>query len=243
MDTRAALWKAICENPFDDLPRLALADWLEETGDLDRATFIRTHIRMSNLPPDYPDVLTLQAQFARLRVQCSERWRAELPRLPGVNLPSSYHRGLFGQALIDRFRQFVRSADELFAALPIQFLSFKAINPQQCEQLVRSPYLGRLYRLNLARTTVGDQGARLLAGCPGLANLGELVLAGFLRSGAGTSVMFSPARLRRGGVLALARSPYLTRLKVLDVSFNGLDEGSLAILRERFGNAVRCRTG
>lgn len=49
--TERALLRAILEDPADDLPRLAYADWREETGDDDRAEFIRVQIELSKLPP------------------------------------------------------------------------------------------------------------------------------------------------------------------------------------------------
>lgn len=39
-----ALLKAILDDPADDLPRLAYADWCEESGQDERAEFIRLHL-------------------------------------------------------------------------------------------------------------------------------------------------------------------------------------------------------
>src|SRR5262245_35805795 len=47
MTDHDALLRAICENPREDTPRLAFADWLEENGQPERAAFIRTDIAMS----------------------------------------------------------------------------------------------------------------------------------------------------------------------------------------------------
>lgn len=44
-----ALLQAILASPEDDLPRLALADLLEETGDGDRAEFIRMQIELAHI--------------------------------------------------------------------------------------------------------------------------------------------------------------------------------------------------
>jgi uncharacterized protein (TIGR02996 family) len=44
-----ALLAEILANPDDDAPRLIYADWLEEHGDLDRATFIRIQIRQAQI--------------------------------------------------------------------------------------------------------------------------------------------------------------------------------------------------
>lgn len=46
-DTGAALLSAILAEPADDLHRLAYADWLEETGDPERAEFIRLQLGLA----------------------------------------------------------------------------------------------------------------------------------------------------------------------------------------------------
>jgi uncharacterized protein (TIGR02996 family) len=48
---RAALFRAILDNPDDDAPRLAFADWLAANGEAARAAFIRAQIAEANIPP------------------------------------------------------------------------------------------------------------------------------------------------------------------------------------------------
>lgn len=51
MDDGAAILKAILDDPADDLPRLAYADWLEESGgDIWHARFIRAQILKARAP-------------------------------------------------------------------------------------------------------------------------------------------------------------------------------------------------
>ena len=48
-----ALRRAVCAAPDDDLPRLVLADYLDESGDAadaDRAAFIRAQCEMERVP-------------------------------------------------------------------------------------------------------------------------------------------------------------------------------------------------
>ena len=45
--THAGLIGAICHDPADDVPRLVLADWLDDHGDPVRAEFIRAGITMA----------------------------------------------------------------------------------------------------------------------------------------------------------------------------------------------------
>lgn len=50
MTDRESFVAAIAANPDDDTPRLAFADWLEETGDAARAGFVRDQVRLARLP-------------------------------------------------------------------------------------------------------------------------------------------------------------------------------------------------
>lgn len=45
----ANLMKAVCASPADDLPRLVLADWLEENGQPERAEFIRLQCELEKV--------------------------------------------------------------------------------------------------------------------------------------------------------------------------------------------------
>jgi uncharacterized protein (TIGR02996 family) len=45
----AAITRAACEAPHDDLPRLALADWCDDNGRPERAEFVRLQIELHHL--------------------------------------------------------------------------------------------------------------------------------------------------------------------------------------------------
>src|SRR5687768_12937161 len=66
--THEALLAAICENPEEDTPRLALADWLDENAaseaDRARAAFIRTQIERFRLPPEDDDAAAVERRLA-----------------------------------------------------------------------------------------------------------------------------------------------------------------------------------
>src|SRR5437868_5364079 len=108
MNHEDAFWKAVLADPDDDLPRLAFADWLEESGDEDeraRAEFIRVQLELAKIPaadpwdpapPDSPRVQHLREREEQL-LQCYRRkWQAQvtsgsfasrvaITRLPGYN--------------------------------------------------------------------------------------------------------------------------------------------------------------
>ena len=51
MGDRESLLRAITANPDEDTPRLALADWLDENGEPERAELVRVQCELSRLPP------------------------------------------------------------------------------------------------------------------------------------------------------------------------------------------------
>lgn len=50
--TESALLAAVLANPADDLPRLVMADWLEENGQPERAAWIRIQCELERTMPD-----------------------------------------------------------------------------------------------------------------------------------------------------------------------------------------------
>src|SRR5262245_319064 len=80
-----ALEEAVIVDAEDDAPRLVYADWLEENGDPDRATVIRTQVALWNRNPadvEYVDLL--------------ERKREILPALGRRFLTNRGGRLIFG---------------------------------------------------------------------------------------------------------------------------------------------------
>lgn len=48
------LLRKVLEDPADDMPRLVLADWLEEHGEEERAEFIRVQVELETTGPMLP---------------------------------------------------------------------------------------------------------------------------------------------------------------------------------------------
>jgi uncharacterized protein (TIGR02996 family) len=71
-----ALLRACKDSPLEDLPRLVLADWLEEHGDGARAEFVRLQLRLAAMPWYEPDVPELEARQAELLRQHADAWLA-----------------------------------------------------------------------------------------------------------------------------------------------------------------------
>jgi uncharacterized protein (TIGR02996 family) len=70
----AALYRAIVADPGDDVSRLVYADWLEESGDADRAEFIRTQVRLARMNAWDEGYTELRLRADRLAREHGETW-------------------------------------------------------------------------------------------------------------------------------------------------------------------------
>jgi uncharacterized protein (TIGR02996 family) len=216
-----ALFRAVCEEPWDDAVRLVYADWLEEHGQPQRADFIRFQC-------DYALWISSQSQQRRRWWEQYEKfqpllplWEKELPTLAGVK----WHAGWFDRGFIDAFafqsaKAFRQHAEAVFAASPVAEVEVRRVTDRTVREVLASPLLARLRKLYLVGRFT-DVGVTLVAACPALERLHALCLWG---GGCGDA-----------GAEAIARSPHLGRLKCL--SFYGHrrigDRGALALAESR----------
>jgi uncharacterized protein (TIGR02996 family) len=156
-----ALFRAVCENPAEDTPRLVYADWLEENGRPERAEFIRLQCEAWNLCPDYPDETARRVRASELLRLFGDRWYGELPDLPRVNWGALFVRGFIDMATVGVVGDLGGTLGSLFAAAPLQYLIVLSLNPGQLRQLFACPTLSRLKRLQLPGIR-GQEEARLL---------------------------------------------------------------------------------
>jgi uncharacterized protein (TIGR02996 family) len=248
MNDHDALLRAIGEHPEEDTPRLMYADWLEENGQPERADFVRAQVELARpgLSPAerYPSVrknVYYLTNFVR-------HWRDQLPQLPGIEW-GDFNRGLIEEVRAATEGPIVEHAAEVFAvpgihvlrlwrlndaqllaAVPelIRLRSFRLINGAPAatlRALFASPYLAQLIALDLYRSHVTDALAAELADgrFPDLAELGL---------GSNT--------IGDGGASALANSPHLSHLRLLDLRNNRICDPTVqTALRRRFGSALK----
>jgi uncharacterized protein (TIGR02996 family) len=201
MSDQAALWQAILEHPEDDLPRLALADWLEENADGEnqaRAELIRTEIEVDRRLAALPERHALEAGARENLRQASGLFRlggkvspelegrdAELLRdhgrhWAGACARSPFHYG-FRRGFVSEIRttagHFLRHAERVFVEVPVQALRLDGgLRNDLTPQFWQSPFLRRLRYLSCCCVALGQDGARELANCPLLGELRELSL-------------------------------------------------------------------
>ena len=90
-----ALVAAICEAPDEDTPRLALADWLEENGERERAEFIRAQIELARTPSWEP--LAVAYRWRKPEWVSGKPFRCTLPPVDGFHVEwpeHAFRRGL-----------------------------------------------------------------------------------------------------------------------------------------------------
>jgi uncharacterized protein (TIGR02996 family) len=94
-----AFLSAVVANLDDDTLRLVYADWLDERGHTDRATYIRLHVRATAAGSEFKVPLTMLEEAARLRVAAPAAWAAPVPpRLAQYfRVREHYERGLLAE--------------------------------------------------------------------------------------------------------------------------------------------------
>ena len=143
-----ALLRAICENPREDTPRLAFADWLEENGQPDRAAFIRTDIAMALR--DEWDLERLKWEEADGALNgAGFKWAGALPLTDQANSRLSwcgkplFRRGFPWAVRVNDLGVFNTRAADLFIRHPLELLDFQR-NLPQLNRLVSAPWFPRV---------------------------------------------------------------------------------------------------
>jgi uncharacterized protein (TIGR02996 family) len=219
-----ALFRAICEQPWEDTPRLVYADWLEEHGDALRAEFIRVQVELAR-ETDKPRIVKLSERADQLHAESAGRWTRGSPTQPGVRIGYELHRGFYHEVAFDGPDAFARFADEVFAWAPIEAVSLRREAGGALRKVLTSRYAERLARLSLS-LRIGDRGCLAIAACAKFARLEELNVPA--------------AGVTDAGALAIANSPHLPAL----VSFQlggvpHLATATVALLKKRFNTFIR----
>lgn len=199
MRERDALLAAIHDDPDDDLPRLAHADWLEEHGELARARFVRVQIERARLP-EYDDRQgPLLAEERRLLVEHGTNWLP--PDVPMFHV--RFRRGHVAEldCNVESLRRYLPSVE----SWPVQRLTLHANDDDDADVnwLRGCRWLSRIESLSLDGLVGrrGTWGAPILDS-PHLCGLRELEV-GEERAGEVTGV--------------LAGTPLAERLESLDL--------------------------
>jgi uncharacterized protein (TIGR02996 family) len=203
-----AFLQAIRDAPDDDAPRLIYADWLEEHGQEARAELIRVQCELARPATDRERVAALGARAWRLLVENWGAWVGPLRELVGPHGSILGETWLMGGPHLEALAKFRRGFVESLALAAPTFVQ-------------RGHVLAGLLPLRRLRLWRAGPVADDLAACPYLDGLATLDFTDYY-----TGPLTAP------GAWALARSPYLGRLRALHLYRNDVaDDGLRALAR------------
>ncbi len=198
MPTDDDFLQAITSDPDADAPRLAYADWLEETGDAPRAELIRVQCALAALPEGEREFHPLRQREEELLEQHRDEWLQPLrellrpvaarpagwlgwlrrPAPPGLGSPR-FCRGFVESAAADPVA-FLRHGATLMCRTPLRKLVLDvrstADGTGTLRALTECPHLRPLRSLTLSTHCLSADEMRRLVGCPHLAGLTGLRL-------------------------------------------------------------------
>ena len=241
MNDLDALFAAVCATPDDDLPRLVLADWLQEHDFLDWAEFIRAQCRLARTPTWEPFAVFCRHRKPEWAI--GNPWRHRLPELDTRAIvwhPSRAHRRGFGWSLVVRdLRYFIDQAPRLFDQAPIGELHLPTATLDEWKQFAVGPWLSRVKSIHFYGLTTPIEPIRVLCESPGATGIEEFAFEKC--SGAGMPVLIEdllatplgqqlrrltlrdgsmPADLLADALCEADPSPKLERLSLITMGWN-----------------------
>lgn len=155
----AALLRAIRDTPDDDLPRLALADWLDENDSPERAEFLRVQVELARLPHDSARRSELEDREHALLAENEEHWLGDLAAADGLH-EWEFERGFLTEVAATPFC-LSEYAPAVFAANPVRRWRVMSSDQDMSQDLLaagRSNWIRRLDAIDLAGwfETIGE---------------------------------------------------------------------------------------
>jgi uncharacterized protein (TIGR02996 family) len=240
-----ALLEDIIEHPDDDVPRLAFADVLEETGgpaELERAKFIRVQIEIARLPEGDSRLPALRQRSSELSSRHYRQWLAA-SGLEGIIGP--FVRGFLEGATLTA-ATYLKFAKRLASRTPLRTLRLQHLGPRMA-RLAACPHLRSISTLILAGVGMDDDDAAVLAESSHVVGLKTLDVCGNSLSVEGVEALLSSPHLQGCEVrfarnwlgpaagAVLGRNPALARYTLVDFDETWLgNEGLAALLQSQY---------
>lgn len=216
----------------EDTPRLAYADWLEESGQDERAEFVRVQVERARLPAWNPAQVRLRLREQQLLARHGENWLAELPAVEGARW-EGFRRGVVAEVSFASFEAMRANAHACRAAAPVEAVTVRW--PRRREGRPSDLRIAELRELSLTGVPSGLEAVRVLADTPQLGTLRTLTARGLWAEALGVLVASPHAgglralrlpsnNLGNPGLAALVRFANLAGLEELDLSALGRHE-------------------
>ena len=220
----------------DDGPRLIYADFLEDSGDPERAELIHVQLALARMNTEHPRRPELANREAELLNIHRDRWTAHLG---GLVVGVEFRRGVLDSVSVDS-AVFLSRANELFASVPVRRLRLLD-DSSLLPKLIHSTHLASVRELDLCDNDLGNGGVELLArslflknlnaldlGFNGIDDAGVLALARASTFPALTALALNDnGQITADGMKALAGSPFFAGLTTLDVSGNDINDAGV----------------
>ena len=177
MAEREAFIRAIAEHLYDDTPRLAVADWLDEHGDHARAEFIRVQCELEPIRDKYEIPRAMELHAKENELLRNGEWLGAMPKewnglIVGISV--EFRRG-FADILRLSAKMFLEHGEAIRALHPtIRRAVIHCLNGWG-ERLAAAAALAGLAELELA-CWYADNDMKALAASPHLAELQVLEL-------------------------------------------------------------------
>jgi uncharacterized protein (TIGR02996 family) len=222
-----ALIDAVVANLDDDSPRFVYADWMTSKGD-PRGEFITLQCRGA-VDEEAKRKLKV-AENKMLKAHASAWGKPLLDVLPPKSSSFLEQRAVtFGRGFLDGLEaawSALRVLDKIFAVAPaltsLDVAGDASTDDSDLPALLSSPLLSRLRRLKLTIIGGGNNVATAVAAAQHLHNLTDLTLHASMPAYANNQ-----RSVNVDGARALARSPYLRKLKRLDLGNSPINEDGL----------------
>lgn len=224
------LLAAVIAHPDDDVPRLVLADWLDEHGESERAEFIRVQIELNSCQYTVNDP---RWQYLRSRQQVllhqhRRHWMAPFYMKDGPLhdrvIHAEFVRG-FIEIVWMAASTFVQRGELLMDWTTLRELRVTRASTHEACQLFRSEITAQLDTLDFTgRKAVTDYAARVLAGSEHLASIRSLKL--------------THCNIGDEGAAAIANCQFDWPLVSLDIVGNPISYDAESLLCRRFGGDV-----
>lgn len=144
-----ALLAAICDQPDEDTPRLAFADWFDENDQPERAAFVRAQVELARTPPWEP--FAVMCKWRRPDWFAGTSFRHTLPLVDGRGVewhPEAFRRGFGWRLNVKSLIAWEQEEGQVFGRAPVGEMSLWTATLDDWRRFAASPLVRHLRRLH-----------------------------------------------------------------------------------------------